>query len=239
MAFSFIQGKEGITTNSHSSAVTLAAAVGTGHALCVGIVFLTAANNVVTPFTITDNSGGGANTYNLVDTLTGANSTANGLATFYAANVTGAPTIFTVNCTGAKIADALEILVDEFSGVATTSVLDGHKIATGAFTTAANNVTGGNYTTSTNGDLLWGIGSIWGSGNLSAGTAPISYSLGQNNAGDSATEYATQATATTSTVANFTISVSGTITVGALALKAAQSVSTVTNHLLSLTGVGI
>lgn len=125
---------------------------------------------------VTDNQG---NTYTIVDRVTSA---ANGfnqcLGTFYAANITNAPTTITANF--ANTPADVGIFLDEYSGAGTTP-LDGHAMQTQAAPgTGTDACTSGNITTTVVGDLIYaGMVDVQGaSGSDVAGT---NFTLRVNN----------------------------------------------------------
>jgi hypothetical protein len=135
-----------IAVSSISATVT---AVGSGNLVCG---FVETQSQVTTDLTsVTDNAG---NTYTIVDNVARGGGFNGCLASFYLANITNAPTSITATL---GTANACEIMVSEYSGVATTSPLDGHAMQfQGSPGTGANGVTSGNITTTINGDLIFG-----------------------------------------------------------------------------------
>lgn len=69
--------------------------------------------------------------------------------------------------------------IGEYTGVATTSALDGTPVsASGAGSTTTNAITSGNTTTTQAGDLIIGVSErTWEDGTTTAGTSPLSYTI--------------------------------------------------------------
>lgn len=203
----YIQGN--ITQNGNTGLnacdVTLAAPVGNGNMLCVMVGWLSSTST----FTVTDDKG---NTYTQVNRVTGGGY---GWASFYCLNITNAPTVITGNN---SIFDTFGMtLVDEFSGVLSAAALDGSNMTnnvTGTNTT--DGVTSGNYTTTANGNLLYGATvNLNGAGTLVKGTG---FSQCQISGVDFNSEYRVQASAGL-TASTFTGTTSGAFSTGGMAFK--------------------
>lgn len=201
MAWTKVQSVS-VPTTGASFATTIAAtvsAVGSGNAIC-GIVSWD--NTGVTLSTVTDNQG---NTYNLETSILNASDGQN-FAAFSLTNITNAPTVITANFSATV--DFRAIGVDEFSGGSTASTDERDGSAHGGQYqttpgTGTDAVTSGTFTTTVNGDLLWGgLGTSFGP-TLTAGT---SFSSGAGGGGgpNFLTEYRTQTTAGSGTAATFT-----------------------------------
>ncbi len=115
--------------------------------------------------TVTDNH---SNTYTAVDTTTTGASFRS--STFYALSFPGGlPTTITATfSTGTS--DYPAILVDEFSGVAASAALDGHNQQIQASASGTDALSSNTFSTSANGDLIWGIAAIPNATGASAGT---------------------------------------------------------------------
>ncbi len=226
----FVQGN--IHQNGASSlttcAVTLAAPVGNGNALCVSFSsgFTGASDNI----TVTDDK---ANVYSALDT--GFNSVAGySQYTFFTLNVTNAPQTITAtdNTTARQFST---IMVDEFSGIIAVAALDGHSmLAQENPGTGADAVSSGTYTTTTNGDLIWGAAVSIATQGMTIGSG---FTVGgSNNVGGSfTTEYRIQGLAGAGTVATFTDGNATDETIAAsVALKSAAVVQTLTFGVLGL-----
>src|SRR5690349_14135137 len=104
-------------TGANGVSVTLSAAVGNGNSV-VGIVTWDYSSGAT--ISITDDKG---NTYTQVDTVSDPPFTQRVLS-FYLTNITNAPTTITANFSTSTAWS--RILVDEYSGIAATSAIDGH-----------------------------------------------------------------------------------------------------------------
>lgn len=230
MAFSRIQGASNTDTNNTSTiACTLSAGAGTGN-MIIGIVSW---NDGATLNSVTDNASGGSNTYALETTILDSGNNQSSAA-FHCANIHGSPTVITGNLSGNELAKS--IAVDEFSGQqqqndARDSTAHGGNQQTNPATTT-DAVTSGTFTTTVNGDLIWGgSANCSGAGNdLSTGT---NFTTGQVeapggvNSASLFTEFRTQSTAGSGTAATYTNNVSGndytTFMIAILAPTAAQT----------------
>jgi hypothetical protein len=203
MAFARVQGNSNNAGSGSSTTVAVTiSAVGSGNTICGVVSWVTSA---ATLNSVTDDKG---NTYNRETT---ALDTSDGLSTaaFSRTNITNAPV--TITATWSIGVTFRQILVDEFSGASTASTDERDGTAHGGQFqanpgTAANGITSGTFTTSTNGDLIWGA-TVDGAGTLALATNGTSFSTGtQFNATDyaSQTEFRTQATAGSGTAATFT-----------------------------------
>lgn len=140
-----VQGGGSFNSSSSSTWSTTLSPVGSGNALCIAVGYV---NGTADTISIAD---GHSNTYTQVD-----QSSQSGFqwTTFYAINVTGSPTVITVtDSTSPRSFNGM--VVDEYTGVATSSALDGHAInpQTNA-ATSTDAVTSGSITTGTSGDLI-------------------------------------------------------------------------------------
>ena len=189
MSIAYVQGSthQNGGTSSTTVAVTLTGPIGSGHMVCVSVGWA-GSSGADTITGITDDKG---NTYTLVDHL---HDSTDGYdwQSAYMLNVTnGAQTITATISTSRSFAT---ILVDEFSGVATSSAIDGHHINNQVTLAAGtNSVTSTAITTTANGDLVYGSAvNITGGGTESAGTG---FTLAQHTSGAFITEYQAQPTA--------------------------------------------
>lgn len=192
---------------------TLAAPVGSGNCVIGAVEYRAFA---ATLNSITDNQG---NTYTVLDTVTVSSRSR---ATFVLGNITNGPTVISANF---DVADNASIVVEEFSGViASAGPTDGHTGQEQSLPgTSTDALTSGSVTTTTDGDLIWGVTYDQDGGVvISAGTG---FTLGLAHVtpgGDGyfSTEYKTQTTAA-SVAATFTTSKSGVHDTFVVALKAA------------------
>jgi hypothetical protein len=191
-------------------AVTLDVAVYSGNFVCGAVSY----NRNHTLSSVTDDKG---NSYNLE---TAIDDTANGQKTcgFSRGNITNGPTIITA--TFADGTNARSIVVDEFYFIlASTDPRDAHggQAMANSTGTGANAVTSGNFTTTVNGDLLYGVEANVSAGDdgsttVSAGTTTnATYALTGTDSGSSSnqaaqikSEWAVQSAASATTAATFT-----------------------------------
>lgn len=172
MAFVRVQGtnhENGVTTTPFC---TLGATVGVGNAIFVTVVWDSGVGDTVTG--ITDDKG---NVYTLVDLLRNATNSGS-MQTAYFLNAINAPITITATLSAADNFVA-EVMVDEYSGIATSAALDGHAInSQDAPGTGADAVTSTNANTTVNGNLIYGV-----SGNLdgNTNTAGTGYTIRQSN----------------------------------------------------------
>lgn len=219
MAIAHVQSANGgSNASAPSCSATFGSPVGSGN-IIVGFAFWSEGSTTNDLSSISDDKG---NTYTIVDKLNAFAVTSNSraFASFYCANVTNAPTVITANFSPST--GSLAILVDEYSGVATTSPLDGHTMqAQSGVGTTANAATSGNITTTVNGDLIYGgLACLSGSaGQVAAGTG---FTLRVNNVAPNGaqffdTEDEIQSSAGT-TAATFTLNAGDSTLVGVMAL---------------------
>lgn len=215
MAFARVQG--GVTNSGVASAatvaVTLGAAVGSGNAICG---FLGWNNTGVTLTSVTDNQG---NTYNLESVVTDTGYAENYCA-FSRTNITNGPTVITANFSASV--DFRFLVVDEFSGGSAASADERDGAAHGgqiqlAPGTGTDAVTSGSFTTTQNGDLIWGA-----TGDTSLANAGTGFSAGTSDATDISkqSEFRTQATAGAGTAATFTANINDHHVTFMIAIKA-------------------
>lgn len=174
MAITHIQTASNGTVSGSSTSATVTA-IGSGH-LVAGFAVWDSA--VLTDFiSVTDNQG---NTYTIVDKVSAASNGFNhSWGSFYCPNITNGPVTITANYVSAT--PNIAIFLDEYSGVATTSPLDGHAMSTQlAPGTGADGCTSGNITTTVAGDLIYsGMVDVQGiTGSNASGT---SFTLRVNN----------------------------------------------------------
>jgi hypothetical protein len=147
MTVAFVKGAINADSNTSATSVsvTLASTVGVGNALC-GCVKTDNPNAL----TITDDK---SNVYLLGDNIIRADSLRQGQS-FYLTNITNAPRTITVSWPTAST--TYRLVVDEFSGVATTSALDAHHGQDQtSVSTSTDAISSGVATTTLDGDLLW------------------------------------------------------------------------------------
>jgi hypothetical protein len=191
MAITYVQGNTHLNggISSLTVAVALGATVGSGNILCVSV------GHAGTPsVTVTDDQ---SNTYTFVDNLYDGTQVYS-FSTFYALNIINAPQ--TITATFGASTQYASILVDEFSGVAASSALDGHSINNGPNTTGNHS---GACTTTVNGDLVYGSAvNESGSGDITAGPG---FTQALHISSAFVTEYLIQGTASSSTESTITV----------------------------------
>jgi hypothetical protein len=179
MAWTHIQSAGETTGSGLSANVSFSSSVGIGNVVA-GFFITTAATNVFT--SMTDDKG---NSYTIVDFLFGSTV---GLSvwSFWGGPFSNGPITITVNVSPSQV--LLWIAMDEFSpGGAGLITLDGHSIA------ANVTITSGNFTTTNNGDLIFGA-----LGCNAATTAGAGFTLLNNlNGGNFDTEWQVQGAAGT------------------------------------------
>lgn len=217
MAWTKVQSANTPSTGAASgtSVSVTVSAVGSGNAIC-GIISWD--NGSVDLTSVTDNQG---NSYNLETTILNVND-AEKYCAFSRTNITGGPTVITANFSGSI--DYRSILIDEFSGGSTASS-DERDVHGGQYQsnpgTGSNAITSGTFTTTVDGDLLWGgCGSQLPFGLPSVGTG---FTRGGFSNTDliASSEYRTQTTAASGTAATATASggASGSTVMFLIALK--------------------
>ena len=215
----YVQGGIGNDTSGNTGhttiAVTLGSAVSSGDTVCGAVTFYYSSSGSLT--SVTDDK---SNTYAIIDTQPGNNST----TSFCAYNITNAPTTITATYVSDDAGYAT-IIADEYSGVA-ASPLDVHATNTQSSpSTSTNAVTSTNATTSANGDLIYGVTMEAVVSNfVTAGTGFTQRELQNTGSGatySASSEDLVQATAG-SVASTYTISSSnGTWNTFVIALKAA------------------
>ena len=221
MSIAFVQQAVSADANGSVASVSVTITAGTtGNLICGMVTFA----NTQTLTSVKDNNGV---TYNIVDTI---NDTANGqsAASFYKENISGAPTSIIATFSAADTFTRIE--VQEWSGIATVSPLDGHNGQADASTP----LTTATFTTTADGNLIYGaVVNDGASGStFSAGSG---FTLRNQGSGAGVTnciadESQIQSIASASTVATFGITVgSGTRNsiVFGMAFKAAVSTAAV------------
>lgn len=202
MAFTRVQGNAADSGNNSFASISVTiSAVGSGNAVCGLVAWDNAGSPTLT--SVTDDKG---NTYNLETTkLDTAN--AENMAAFSRTNITNAPVTITANfSTGCVFR---KIIVDEFSGGSTASSDERDGAAHGgqfqnAPGTGTDAITSGTFTTTVNGDLLYGA--CVGANTTAVASNGTSFSTGTQNTSSYAgqSEYRVQATAGSGTAATFT-----------------------------------
>jgi hypothetical protein len=220
MAFNRVQGNSGNSAGSLTLAVTLSA-TSAGN-LVIGIVsFDSASGETVT--SVTDNAAGGSSTYTAETEI---NDTTNneGTVAFHCANVKAGVTSVTIHFSPAPI--VATAIVEEFSGNLVQN--DGRDGAAHGGQlqpspgTGTDGISSGTFTTTTNGDLIWGgTGNNSGAGAASAGTGFTAGTrfTGTGSNADLDTEFLTQTTAGSGTAATFTQAANSRRTTFMLAIK--------------------
>jgi hypothetical protein len=201
-------------TSSTTCVGTLGSPVGAGNAVCIVFSGGFAVSDLVG---VQDDKG---NTYNLTDAI--EDFTGGGYAggAYYLENVTGGPTTFTGTLGTAK--SFVTIIIEEFSGIATSSALDGHAALHSSAPGTTDGATSGTFTTTTDGDLIWGCGiSLDGQG-MSPGTGFTAGSV-NNVVNTFTTENQIQTTHSSSSQTTFTPGAVTTALVWAIALKSAST----------------
>lgn len=213
--------------------VTLGAAVASGNTICGG--FVGSGPATLTVVSLTDDKG---NSYN-VETQVGNGSSINAAA-FSRTNITNGPTVWTLVVAGAV---GMTLIVDEFSGTSTTSTDERDGSAHGGQNqaspgTGTNGVTSGSFTTSTNGDLLYGSttnDTSLGNATLTAGTTTnASYTAATTSPFTAFSnlqmnsEWAEQSAASASTAATWTQSQNDARQTFLIAIKPAAGATLVT-----------
>jgi hypothetical protein len=180
MAIAYAAGSsgnsQGTGSNQTTQSVTVSTAVPAGAAVCIFVLW------VGSDTTCTISDGVSGNTYTAVDdNTTGAYP----IHTFYGLNIQNGPRTYTATIGAANT--YLTILVDTFTGIATSGALDGH--ATNSQSppgTGTDAITSGSFTTTTAGDLIWGVTMNSTGGNASTGTG---FTTGQVFSGNENSEY--------------------------------------------------
>lgn len=215
MAYTFVQGNAsggfGAVT---ARGVTLTSTVGVGNTI-LGMVTYASTDSITS---ITDDK---SNTYTIIDTDT---NTPDGSkqTSFWLLNITNSPQTITANFSIASV--STQIVVDEFSGVSASAVIDAHAITVQTSPgTGTDGVSSGSIVTSSNGDLIWAavVDQHSTSPTISAGTG---FTTGTNAAPflKSVSEYQTQSTAG-SIAATFTTTVNEAMMVCVVAVGVTDS----------------
>ena len=220
----FVQGNNHQNGGASSStcAVTLTNPVASGNMLCVSLGSTDDGSNISTS-TVTDDKG---NSYTASDYVTVGAQNYSWL-TFYILNVTNAPQTITatIKVSGTPTARAFaSILVDEFSGIATSAAIDGHTVAAQVNIVAGTGVSSGNCTTTLNGDLVYGTSvDVTGAGTITKGASFTQAGINVANAFN--TEYLIQSAASASTSATYTHSATDSFLTAVMCFKAAAQAS--------------
>lgn len=212
MAITFVNKAQSATLGTGNAVVNFAAA-GTGD-LIVGSTSWGSTTNDIS--SIKDNNGVSAT---IIDTFLDVTNSQS-LATFYFKNVSGAPTSITVIYTGGAGQGGTMVQMQEWSGIDTTAPLDGHNIGA----SAANPHVSPVFTTTVNGDLIYGALVVASGFDTSdAATSPfVTRNADAPNSNTFLDESQIQSTASATTQASFTSSTGGqTYNVGGAAFKAA------------------
>jgi hypothetical protein len=231
MAFSHIQGNgNGASATGVSTiSVTLGSPVGSGN-LVIGLTSFGSLG--VTVLSVTDNAAGSPNTYTL-ETLIDDTTNNQAEVAFHCANVLNGPTIFTVNYSANT--NARSVIVDEFSGnIQQTDGRDGAahggqlQASPG---TGTDGITSGNFTTVTDGDLIWG-GTANNDGTPQPDALGTGFSAGATDSSSgcafTTAEYRVQTTAGSGTAATFTEATAHRRTTSMIAIKAGAAATPIT-----------
>src|SRR5437899_1072494 len=211
MAIAFVQKAIGTDNVSGTTAAVTITAGGTGNLIC-GMVTCA---DLQTVSSVKDNNNVSATIVDTIDDTTNATRA----VSFYFKNISGAPT--TITATFSASTTFARIEVNEWSGIDTVAPLDGHA----GQTSSGTSLTTQNYTTTADGNLLYGavvIDSAAGS-TLTAGSG---YTLRNDGSGPASTvtmadESQIQSAHSSSTVATFGVNITeGAIVLG-MAFKAA------------------
>src|SRR5437899_3876562 len=213
MAIAFVQKAIGTDNVSGTTAAVTITAGGTGNLIC-GMVTCA---DLQTVSSVKDNNNVSATIVDTIDDTTNATRA----VSFYFKNISGAPT--TITATFSASTTFARIEVNEWSGIDTVSPLDGHAGQTSSGTT----VTTQNYTTTADGNLLYGavvIDSAAGS-TLTAGSG---YTLRNDGSGAGSTvtmadESQIQSAHSSTTVATFGVNITESAIVLGMAFKAATA----------------
>jgi hypothetical protein len=209
----YVQGNihQNGSTSSATCAVTLTSTVASGNMLCVSLGWVTSTG--VDIITVTDDKG---NTYTVVD-KTFNNPASYSLCDAYCLNITNAPQTITATISTAR--QFSTIFVDEWSGIATSSALDGHAINQLNGASGTDIATSTAITTTANGDLIYGVCICINSVGISAGTG---FTQRQNVASTFLTESLIQGSAG-SIAATATPASAGNLNTAVMAFKAAAA----------------
>lgn len=216
MAINRVQGgtNQNWTGDDLSSLSVTLSAVGSGNLICGG----GSCSPDVTDLQVLDGSGNPCTISRAYDSTN--NQTA---FVFYRANVTNAPTTFTLSRTGAGVFHYVTLTVDEFSGVATSSPLTGTPSTNvqNSPGTGTDAITSGNTTPAIDGCLIYGYTQNDSGSTLAA--AGTGYTSATSNATSaSRSEYKVQTTAA-ATAATFTVAANESHITGVMAFTPATS----------------
>lgn len=223
MGFSLVQSKVGSTPSGGTTppqSLSFGSAVSSGNTVIVA-----AAGNVSSggqpTISITDDK---SNTYTLETSQTNGWDAAQNtwLQVFVASGITNGPTTITLS-TSAPAA-FIRMILEEWSGIASTNFIDGNNIQ---LQSGTNSLSSGNFTPAVSGDLIWGA-TLEATGDTSANASAGSGFTAGNTTGTGgvvfmSTENKVQTSAgSTSTTFTITAGVQEYIT-GGIALKAGSS----------------
>jgi len=152
MAIAFVQGKlaSGTSATVSSRSVTLTNPVTSGNMVCGQFACFNPTNGLGVTVSVTDDK---LNSYAVDFRGDESNPLAEVIAHFSLPNITNGPQTITASISSGT-AQYASLIADEFSGVATSSPLDGHTFTITASTTSP--MSSGNITPSANGDLIYG-----------------------------------------------------------------------------------
>lgn len=225
MTISHIQGtlqNNGASTGT-SLSFSLASAVGNSNAVMFFITYDTSVSS--TPPTCKDNQN---NTYTIVDSV---NDTNDGQAwtNGYLTGITNGPQTLTFTFSESEPANSVQVVIDEYSGIALSSALDGHAMQEQTpASSGTNGVTSPSITTLAAGDLIY-AGTVNITSNSPSVTAGTNFTIRESQTGTGfmmASEDWVQPSAG-SVAGTFTISASGqNIITGVMAFQAAVAGAT-------------
>lgn len=230
MAIAHVSASSGFGDSSSSSVTSISTstltAIPAGSAVCVALECGLSQST----FSIADNKTG--NSYSAV---TSAWNGVNGfLSLFVGINIQNGPTVLTG--TIGTAASYVRIFVDTFTGIATTSALDGNSTINyqSAPGTGTNAITSGTFTAAFSGDLIWGV--TLSNSALSVGTG---FTQGLHDSSAVMLSEYNLSGSSGSNAATFTGSSADASTTGAFALKAAAAPATCPSMSLLSIGCGI
>ena len=217
MAIAHIQGQH--NGSAGAGDITAPSAGGTpvtsGNAVCGVVAWGTASNDLTS---LVDDK---LNTYNIIETI---NDAGNGtsLASFYLLNITNGPSRITT--VGLALDTFVQVVWDEYSGVATSAALDGHHGLASSPGTGADAVVSGTFSTVADGDLIYS-GAVEDSelfnGNFTQGTGFTKRTTDGTPGVDCVSEDLVQSTHSASTQGTWTQAHADGVICVAFALKAA------------------
>lgn len=184
----YVPGQSGMTVPGGSGlssiTLTLPAAVSAGSAICIGAAGAPSSGTAVN-WTVTDNA---SNTYTRVDTVIDPTGLFEA-AIFYGVNIQGSPTQLTLHSVSGTFSFPA-LLADVFTGVATSSPLDGEQNNVQGPPgpgTGTNAITSGSFSPAILGDLIWGF--TVDEASFGGDTVGTGFTLGQTDGASYYSEY--------------------------------------------------